>query len=163
MVFCRYFMFLYLYHLFYLFVFLFTSCLRSLLLLCIRVSGILSPTKSSFVKSSISSFITWSDMFNLSLSLYMKFVSVIVIVIAIMVTFTSLLFPSGWRGSLSSSLAHIPSSKQFVSSLVQGAKGLLCNSLAGWGDPLSHSQFWLCHSNQKSAGKKISHFTFYSE
>ena len=64
----------------YFFVFVFTSCLRSLLLLCIRVSGILSPTKSSFVKSSISSFITWEqdffhfhfheeqDIFTLSLS-----------------------------------------------------------------------------------------------
>ena len=30
------------------------------------------------------------------------------------ITFTSLLFPSGWRGSLSSSFAHIPSSKQVV-------------------------------------------------
>ena len=36
-----------------------TSCLRSLLLLCILVRGIRSPTRSSFVKSSISSFITW--------------------------------------------------------------------------------------------------------
>ena len=45
----------------WLFVFVFTSCLRSLLLLCIRVRGILSPTKSSFVKSSISSFITWEQ------------------------------------------------------------------------------------------------------
>ena len=40
-----------------------TSCLRSLLLLCILVRGIRSPTRSSFVKSSISSFITWWPFF----------------------------------------------------------------------------------------------------
>ena len=31
----------------------------------------------------------------------------------VVITFTSLLFPSGWRGSLSSSFVHIPSSKHF--------------------------------------------------
>ena len=40
-----------------------TSCLRSLLLLCILVRGMRSPTRSSFVKSSISSFITWWPFF----------------------------------------------------------------------------------------------------
>ena len=88
-----------------------TSCLRSLLLLCILVRGIRSPTRSSFVKSSISSFITWWPFF-LKIPFHFHF-SMIQFHFYKTFTFTSLLFPSGWRGSLSSSFVHIPSSKHF--------------------------------------------------
>ena len=47
------------------------------------------------------------SLFNNTISLSLLQKKIVVI------TFTSLLFPSGWRGSLSSSFVHIPSSKHF--------------------------------------------------